>query len=611
MHIKKILPVLTIILLSSNIFAQESVFNNFITALNGKLMDGDSVYRFISFNIPNLNYVEDEFGFNYKYPYRMPDTFEMTDAFESIKQLGGKVIRMYTIPVRNRNEGPYPTYVLAPGEFDEESFKTMDTMLVLANKIGVRIIIPLINNWRWMGGRPQYAEFRGKSDNEFWSDSVLIEDVKKTIDHVVNRRNTINGVLYKDDKAILCWETGNELYSTPIWTATICRFIKGLDQNHLIMDGFDAINNRPVQEESYFEPSVDILTTHHYENDPEQFIEDVAQHIKDINGRKPYIIGEFGFFSTPAIEKALNYIIQSDVSGALIWSLRYHRKEGGFYWHTEPHGNDIYKAYHWPGFESGLEYDETNLLSLMQKKGFEIQGKTVPEIKPPEPPVLLSITDESQISWQGSTGASSYDLERSNSLEGPWEIVGYDLSDANEQYFPLFNDSKVKIGNEYFYRVTAKNAGGRSLPSNIVGPVKVTHKCLIDNAINYQTIFSKQGNINIAIDRDRVFREKMSRLLGDTTSSLTYVVNGNLEFCKVFAFSETDESSIEFFISSENKDYKKVEFIRESLNTGKGYYGFWVPAVYSVTNLTDENVNFIKLIFTQKTQVSRVEIYYK
>ena len=611
MQFKKSLPVLLILLSALNIFAQESLFKNFITASNGQLMDGDSVFRFISFNVPNLNYVEDEFGFNNKYPYRMPDTFEMTDAFESIKQLGGNVIRMYTIPVRNINDPPYPTYVLAPGKFDEQSFKTMDTMLVLANKTGIRIIIPLVNNWLWMGGRPQYAEFRGENENEFWSDSVLIEDVEKTIEHVITCRNTINGVLYKDDKAILCWETGNELYSTPKWTATICRFIKGLDQNHLVMDGFYAINNRQIQEESFSEPSVDILTTHHYETDPEQFIENVAQHIKNINGRKPYIIGEFGFFSTPAIEKALNFIIKSNVSGALIWSLRYHRKEGGFYWHTEPGGSDIYKAYHCPGFESGVEYDETDLLALMQKKGFEIQGKTVPETKPPQPPTLLPISEPSQISWRGSTGASYYDLERADSSVGPWETVGYNLNDAEVQYFPLFNDTKVEIGKEYYYRVTSKNIAGKSLPSNIVGPVKVNRKCLVDNALNMEKFFSSQGNITLANDRDRVFREKMFRLSGDASSSITYVVNGKLESCKVFAFSETDESSIEFYISTDNIDYKKVEFVRESLNTGKGYYGFWVPSVYSGTNLPEENASFVKLVFTNDTQVSRVEVYYK
>jgi hypothetical protein len=281
-----------------------------------------------------------------------------------------------------------------------------------------------------------------------------------------------------------------------------------------------------------------------------------------------------------------------------------------FYWHTEPHGNDIYKAYHWPGFASGIEYDETNLLALMQKKGFEIQGKTVPKVKVPEAPKLLPITEASQISWQGSVGASSYDLERVISGNGPWEIIGYNLSDAEAQYFPLFNDTKVEIGEEYFYRVTAKNSAGKSSPSNIVGPVKVSRKCLVDEAINFQTFFSKEGNVSLASDKDRVFREKMFRLLADSASSITYVVNGKLESCKVFAFSETDEPSLEFYISSDNNDFRKVEITRESLNTGKGFYGFWVPSVYSNKDWGDIETKYIKLVFSKKTQISRVEVFY-
>ena len=36
-------------------------------------------------------------------------------------------------------------------------------MMALANQYHVRIIFPLVNNWPWMGGRPDYAAFRGKT----------------------------------------------------------------------------------------------------------------------------------------------------------------------------------------------------------------------------------------------------------------------------------------------------------------------------------------------------------------------------------------------------------------------------------------------------------------
>ena len=608
MRMKTVIVILVVMALSMNLYAQESVFKNFITVKDGRLMDGDKEFRFISFNIPNLNYVEDEFGYETKYPYRMPDTFEMTDALESIKQLGGRVIRVYTVPVKNIHGGDYPTYVLAPGKFDEESFKTMDTMLVLANKIGIRLILPFVNNWQWMGGRPQYADFRGKTKDEFWTDSTLIEDVKATIHFVINRTNTVSGVKYKDDKAILCWETGNELSCPSSWTETICRYIKSLDQNHLLMDGYTWDT---VDKNSLNEPSVDIVTTHHYEDTPEHMMANLEKHLNVIDGKKAYIVGEFGFVSTPGTERFLDMIIKDRrIAGAMIWSLRYHRREGGFYWHSEPAGMGIYKAYHWPGFESGIEYDETNMLNLMREKAFEIQNEVVPQITPPDPPVLLPINEQSLISWQGSVGASFYDVERAESTNGPWQVIGYNVTDADAQYFPLFNDVKAEFGKKYYYCVIAKNSSGTSAPSNIIGPVQVVRKALIDDMKNYDTYFSKSGNVSIDTDNDRMFREKMYRLKCDSSSSVIYGVKGNLNELKVYAFAEKDIPSIEFYISSDNKEFKPIDFTRESLYPGKGDYGYWVPCTYDVKVPASENAVYIKLSIKTKTELARVEAFY-
>lgn len=601
---------ISVLCLSVQSFAQKSVFKNFITASNGKLWDGAKEFRFISFNIPNLNYVEDELAFDQKFPYRMPDAFEIKDALESINQLGGRVVRIYTIPVRNVKEEKYPSYVLEPKKFDEESFKTMDTMLAIANKSGIRLILPFVNNWQWMGGRPQYADFRGKTEDEFWSDSVLIEDLKATIHFVITRKNTVTGSLYKDDKAIFCWETGNELYSTSSWTKIITGYIKSLDNNHLVMDGFNAIDGKAIPEENFTTPTVDIVTTHHYEENPAQLLEHIKANLKQVNNRKPYIVGEFGFVGTPAMEEALNLILKNNISGAMTWSLRHHRKEGGFYWHSEPLGMGIFKAYHWPGFSSGIEYDETNLLNIMRNKAFEIQGLKVPAIVKPLAPTLLSITDPAHISWQGSVGAAAYDVERSASAKGPWEVVGFNVSDAEACYASLFNDTKTEFGQKYFYRVTAKNSAGNSAPSNVAGPVTVQHKCQIDNMLNYLTMFYKKGKASIVTDNDRSFREIMFRLLGEQFAKITYLVPGNLKSSKVFAFSEDNEATLEFYVSENNIDYKKVDAKRESLFAGKGDYGYWVPAVYTIDAAPGSKAQYVKIVFAKKSQISRVENYY-
>ena len=117
----------------SGAFAQG--FDNFVSVSGNKLMDGDKEFRFISFNVPTLNYQEDEMTFTLTNPYRLPDEFEMRDVFETVKEMGGQVIRIYTIPVRNKNfPSESPTYVEGPGQFNEEAFKVTDLMLALANE---------------------------------------------------------------------------------------------------------------------------------------------------------------------------------------------------------------------------------------------------------------------------------------------------------------------------------------------------------------------------------------------------------------------------------------------------------------------------------------------
>lgn len=603
---------LAIILVILNLPAQsQNGFSNFISVKGNKLMDGDKVYRFISYNVPTLNFNEDEFEFSQLHAYSLPDEFDLRDVFGTIKQMGGKVIRMYTIPVKIATEpGNTPTYVLGPDSFSEESFKTMDMVLALANEYGIRIIFPLLNNWQWMGGRPQYAYFRGKSIEEFWTDRQLIEDFKSTLRYVINRKNSITGVTYKDDKAIMCWETGNELTCPIEWTIEICRYIKSIDNNHLVMDGYHAIEKRPVREESVVEPSIDIISSHHYEMNPAEYAENVNRNLSIINNRKPYIIGEFGFVGTPAIGQFIDRIIDSDISGMLIWGLRGHRSKGGFYWHSEPLGFGRYKSYHWPGFNSGKEYDETNLMTLMREKAYAIDGQVPPALTAPKSPVLLPIERTSLISWKGSPGASSYDLFRSENVKGPWILTGYNLSDAEVQYFPLFNDQKVEIGKSYYYRLVAKNSNGSSDPSTIQGPVKVENFALIDNMENFGEMYYSSKEVTLETNDDRQFKEDMYRLKGNHGEEIIYLVPGNIQEVKVYSYCKEDIDNLKFEVSNDNNHYEPVSSTgRKSYNNGKGDYGYWVPVFYHFKS--DLKNNYLRITFTAESQLSRLEIYYR
>ena len=57
----------------------------------------------------------------------------------------------------------------------------------------------------------------------------------------------------------------------------------------------------------------------------------------------------------------LDTVIEGGALGALLWSLRFHNRDGGFYWHYEKRG---FESYHWPGFDSGKGIDERAVVRL-------------------------------------------------------------------------------------------------------------------------------------------------------------------------------------------------------------------------------------------------------
>ena len=594
----------------ANASIENSDFKYFVEVKNNKLVAGNKTIEFISFNVPNLNFIEDEMSFKREHTFDLPTEYEIRDALKTIKQMGGKVVRTYTIPVRKEEESKdIPKYVLGPGEFNEQSFQTMDKILAIANELNIRLIIPLLDNWKWMGGRPQYAAFRNKEKNKFWTDKQLKNDFKKTIKYVLNRKNTITGTRYKNDKAILCWETGNELESPQSWTRDMINYIKSIDKNHLVMDG--RAQSEITEEELKIKKS-DILTTHHYEENPDSMLKHVNNSLKKVKkSNKAYIIGEYGFFGTPAIKRIMNRTIENKyISGSLLWSLRFHREEGGFYWHSEPLGGGLFKSYHWPGFSSGFKYDEKNLLQTMRKKAYKIQNKPVPQRTKPNPPTLLPIKNVGCISWQGSVGASNYHIERSESKGGKWEQIGHDVSDANIQYYPLFCDESAKIGKSYYYRVKAVNKAGTSAPSNVVGPIKVEHKIFIDNMKNLMRMYHWEGHLEVKKNDDRKFKEDTERIAINKDDKIVYRVNGKIKDFNIYIFSKDKKQNFNVYTSSKGEDYKKLEIHKKDFSMGKGEYNYWRPILSKPKNKIDK-ANYLKLVSRDNFQISRIEIYYE
>ncbi|MCC6492392.1 MAG: hypothetical protein IT424_05165 [Pirellulales bacterium] len=545
----------------------------FVVRRGDQLFEGDKPFRFISVNIPNLQVVEDDFNPSAASPWAWPAEFELTDALEAVRHMGGAVARTYVLGVRRQNSdmGDF-VYVRGPGQFNEEAFRTLDLAIEIAGQKGVRLIIPLVDNWQWHGGRAEYAAFRGKQAKDFWSDEQLIADFEATVRHVLTRVNSRTGVPYRDDPAILGWETGNELDCPPSWTARIAALMKQLDPNHLVIDG-NSLHGVPLT--SLDDPHVDVITTHHYpDRGVSHFVPPILQARAQTRGKKPYVVGEFGFAAADEIERVYDAVIDQGISGALIWSLRYRRQMGGFYWHSEPAGGRLYKAYHWPGFASGEAYQERRVMQLTRTKAFAIRGLAEPVPAPAAAPILLAIDDPAAISWQGSVGAEDYVVERSLTASGPWRVVARGVDEAALQYRPLFSDETATPEKSYYYRIIARNGAGASPPSNVVGPVVAAYYALVDECRDLARLAAHSGNVQFVSEDARQRREDAGRLALPAGGSVTYKLPEQIRQWAATVYRPDDSLKIEAEASADGESFQPIAYRQSSSETTSGDYGY-------------------------------------
>jgi mannan endo-1,4-beta-mannosidase len=578
-------------------------FQDFITAHDGQLFEKDKPFRFISFNVPNLTYTEDNMQFERPGNFRLPSAFEMDDALATPQQMGGRVARIYVLSVRKTNDAPdVPRHILGPDKLNEEAMVVLDQALETANRRGVRLIIPFIDQAGWWGGIEAYAGFRGKTKGEFFTDPQVKADYKNLVSLVLNRMNTRTGALYKDDKAVLAWELGNELKPPVEWVREMAPYVKQLDTNHLVAESFFTDPDNP---------GVDIVQDHLYQGDPVAMIQKIHESLRRAAGKKVYMIGEFGFLSTEGMRAIMDTTLaEPAIAGALIWSLRFHNQDGGYYWHDEPWGGDFFKAYHWPGGPEGEHYDETRLMRLVRTEAWQIQGRPAPPLQAPAAPTQLSVTDGGLVNWRGSTGAACYDLQSSAGPRGPWTTVASQLTDDAAQYHPLAVDEVCQPGQTQWYRLLARNEAGVSRPSQVCGPVIIRCHTLVDEMPNYSRTYRKGGKLELKSNDARNHKEDCHRMGGAPGAWVAYHVNGRILAARVFVFGDQAAPELDFRSGVQASQGDILPARAEDFYGGREMYNFRWPRLYTLA-APPGDVSGLTMEFRTEAQISRVEIEYR
>ena len=298
--------------------------NQFVRQRGGRFVIGQKPFRFVGANVAVM--------------YRDEDRARMPETLQQAAQAGIKVVRVWAFgeggpndvkPMADFEDWPRHHYFRrAPGEWNEDAFIHLDKVIAEAAKNNVYVQLCLTNWWRDTGGVTQYLRWAGINDaaddsyefginNDkailFYSNPETRRLYREHLEKLATRRNTITGVMYRDDPTIFGWELINEGQAITgswaerrAWFAEMSAYLKSLDPNHMIAPGTWGYRSSSERREwlaDHAIPTIDYCDVHSYPRPDHDSFVDSPKALKEFidnraaaaySLRKPLVFGEFG-----------------------------------------------------------------------------------------------------------------------------------------------------------------------------------------------------------------------------------------------------------------------------------------------------------------------------
>ncbi|GAA6037454.1 hypothetical protein JCM8097_008195 [Rhodosporidiobolus ruineniae] len=355
---------------------------SFVTRSGQQLKVGNQNFRIAG---PNIYWLcSDENASPWAAP---PDKGRVREAMAIAVAMGANTIRIHTCGISVGPNSPY-SWEPSKGVFREDIAQHRDFVLYTAREYGLRVILPLLDNYNYYhGGKQSFVDFFGLSTAnhaaKFYESKVVIAAFGEYITKFLSRVNTYTGVSYANDPSILAWETGNELggyiqaemWPPASWTNYVINYIRSVDKRHLIIDGTNGFWNYSTNAtpDGLRLPGIDIVSDHGYPRNGGILSKEIAL-AKAAN--KAFIVGEYDWRANGGGTALGDYLsmIEGAGLGDLLWSVLGRDAQCCAF---VPH-NDGYSLYYPDGNPAA---DQAAILQVV-KHWYKVTGRAQPSKLP-------------------------------------------------------------------------------------------------------------------------------------------------------------------------------------------------------------------------------------
>ena len=333
--------------------------NAFVRARGSRFVIAGRPFRFVGANVSVM--------------YRDEDRALMPETLRQASAAGIRVVRVWASgeggpgdigPLADLADWPR-THPLrwAPGKWNEEALVHLDHVIAEAARHKLLVQLCLANWWRDTGGVTQYLRWAGINDAAddkfpfginperamlFYTNDETRRLYREHLEKIASRRNTVTGVLYRDDPNIFGWELMNEAQAVTsrwverrAWLAEMSTYLRSLDPNHIIAPGdwgYRTASERREWLRDHQLPNIDYCDVHNYPVPDEDVSVDSPAALREFidnrvaaafSLRKPLVFGEFGM--GPAGHRGFSQLewyrafLESNVragsAGAMFWIL--------------------------------------------------------------------------------------------------------------------------------------------------------------------------------------------------------------------------------------------------------------------------------------------------